>query len=319
MFRNLGDGRFEELIEEAGPGVAAAHASRGCAFGDFDNDGDVDVLVMNMNEPPSLLRNDVIGRRPLAEGAARRRHVEPQRDRRARDRPLRRPLQAQEVTAQSSFYSANDRRLHFGLGPATAADLTIRWPNGATETFARSRPISSSSFVKAPAFSARRSSNEASGRSTSARACCCALLVSPRAAGGPRSRAAAVHIDDRRGPVEGRISPALYGQFMEFMYEGIKGGLHAELLRNRSFEEAPNVIGLSRRWERYPDDRNDDYGLTFRRDEDVAYPARRERGRDRRRTLAAGASSCRRHRASRRLSGAQSLSGRASSTAAICG
>src|SRR5207344_1862853 len=61
VFRNLGDGRFEELIEEAGPGVAAAHASRGCAFGDFDNDGDVDVLVMNMNEPPSLLCNDVSG------------------------------------------------------------------------------------------------------------------------------------------------------------------------------------------------------------------------------------------------------------------
>ncbi len=43
-------------------------------------------------------------------------------------------MQAQEVTAQSSFYSVNDRRLHFGLGAATSADLTIRWPNGATET-----------------------------------------------------------------------------------------------------------------------------------------------------------------------------------------
>jgi len=58
VFRNLGEGRFEELIEEAGSGVSDTHASRGCAFGDFDNDGDIDVLVMNMNEPPSLLRND---------------------------------------------------------------------------------------------------------------------------------------------------------------------------------------------------------------------------------------------------------------------
>ena len=48
------------------------------------------------------------------------------------------------------------------------------------------------------------------------------------------------------------------------MYEGIKGGLHAELIRNRSFEEQANVIGLSRNWERYPDDRNDDYALTFK-------------------------------------------------------
>ena len=133
VFRNLGDGRFEELIDEAGPGVSALHSSRGCAFGDFDNDGDVDVLVMNMNEPPSLLRNDVsggghwlkvllvgvksnrsaIGARVVARYAGR--------------------SQAQEVTAQSSFYSANDRRLHFGLGPATSADLMIRWPNGTTE------------------------------------------------------------------------------------------------------------------------------------------------------------------------------------------
>ena len=61
VFRNLGDGTFEQLVEEAGPGVAAAHCSRGCAFGDFDNDGDLDVLIVNLNEPPSLLRNDVTG------------------------------------------------------------------------------------------------------------------------------------------------------------------------------------------------------------------------------------------------------------------
>jgi hypothetical protein len=133
VFRNLGDGRFEELIEEAGSGVSATHASRGCAFGDFDNDGDVDVLVMNMNEPPSLLRNDVSGAghwlKVLLVGAQSNRSAIGAR---VTIRYGGR-LQAQEVSAQSSFYSVNDRRLHFGLGAATSAELTIRWPNGATE------------------------------------------------------------------------------------------------------------------------------------------------------------------------------------------
>ena len=134
VFRNLGDGRFEELIEEAGSGISEPHCSRGCAFGDFDNDGDMDVLVMNMNEPPSLLRNDVssgghwlkvllvgvqtnrsaIGARVTVRYGNRR--------------------QAQEVTAQSSFYSVSDRRLHFGLGAETSAELTVRWTNGKSET-----------------------------------------------------------------------------------------------------------------------------------------------------------------------------------------
>jgi enediyne biosynthesis protein E4 len=133
VFRNLGNGRFEELIEEAGSGVAATHPSRGCAFGDFDNDGDVDVLVMNMNEPPSLLRNDVAGGghwlKVLLVGVKSNRsaigaRVVARYGERA---------QAQEVQAQSSFYSANDRRLHFGLGASTSVDLAIRWPSGATE------------------------------------------------------------------------------------------------------------------------------------------------------------------------------------------
>jgi hypothetical protein len=137
VFRNLGDGRFEELIEEAGPGVAATHASRGCAFGDFDNDGDLDVLIMNMNEPPSLLRNDVSGQghwlKVLLTGVKSNRSA-------IGARVVARyggRVQAQEVTAQSSFYSTNDRRLHFGLGAAAAADLTIRWPNGAVETITK--------------------------------------------------------------------------------------------------------------------------------------------------------------------------------------
>jgi hypothetical protein len=137
VFRSLGNGRFEELIDEAGPGVAAAHSSRGCAFGDFDNDGDVDVLVMNMNEPPSLLRNDVSGGgrwlKVLLEGVKSNRSA-------IGARVVARyggRSQAQEVTAQSSFYSANDRRLHFGLGAATSADLAIRWPSGAAETLSK--------------------------------------------------------------------------------------------------------------------------------------------------------------------------------------
>jgi alpha-L-arabinofuranosidase len=84
---------------------------------------------------------------------------------------------------------------------------------------------------------------------------------------------ASITIDARK--VENRISPLLYGQFLEFMYEGIKGGLHAELIRNRSFEEPPNALGLSRNWERYPDDRNDDYALAFHWDDQFPYPQRR--------------------------------------------
>jgi enediyne biosynthesis protein E4 len=133
VFRNLGEGRFEELIEEAGDAIASTHASRGCAFGDFDNDGDVDVVIVNLNEPPSLLRNDVSGQghwlKVLLEGVKSNRsaigaRVMAQYGGRS---------QAQELTAQSSFYSANDRRLHFGLGPAASADLTVRWPGGTIE------------------------------------------------------------------------------------------------------------------------------------------------------------------------------------------
>lgn len=92
----------------------------------------------------------------------------------------------------------------------------------------------------------------------------------------PAVQEAAIAIDVSK--VENPISPRLYGQFAEFMYENIKFGLHAELLRNRGFEDAANTVGLPRHWERYPDDRNDD-AIRFRWDDSVAYPPSRPLGR----------------------------------------
>jgi hypothetical protein len=138
VFRNLGNGIFEELIEEAGPGVAASHCSRGCAFGDFDNDGDVDVLIINLNEPPSLLRNDLSGKannwvKVKLEGVKSNRSA-------IGARVLvhyGNKTQAQAVLSQSSFFSCNDPRLHFGLGSFSAVDIDVFWPSGLHETFKR--------------------------------------------------------------------------------------------------------------------------------------------------------------------------------------
>ena len=136
IFRNLGNGKFEELIEQAGPGVAAAHASRGCAFGDFDNDGDIDILIMNQNEPPSLLRNDLTGpfhwlKVKLVGVKSNRSAIGARVIARYGDK-----RQAQEVLAQSSYLSVSDRRLHFGLGLNDKAALEIRWPSGGVEKIA---------------------------------------------------------------------------------------------------------------------------------------------------------------------------------------
>jgi hypothetical protein len=136
VFRNLGNGKFEELFEEAGPGVTAPHCSRGCAFGDFDNDGDLDVLIINLNEPPSLLRNDVSG----SNHWIKVRLIGTKSNRSAIGARVVAlyggKQQAQEVISQSSYGSTNDRRLHFGLGPEEKADIEIRWPSGAKQKFA---------------------------------------------------------------------------------------------------------------------------------------------------------------------------------------
>jgi hypothetical protein len=95
------------------------------------------------------------------------------------------------------------------------------------------------------------------GRACYAVAALIGLGLEPESAlaGDAPPAVAAIHIDASRP--EGAISPLLNGQFLEYMFGCIKGGLHAELLRDRSFEDAPNAIGLPRHWERYPDERND--------------------------------------------------------------
>lgn len=136
IFRNLGNGQFEELLDEGGSGIQALHSSRGCAFGDFDNDGDVDILIVNHNEPPSLLRNDVSGSNHWLK--VKLTGVESNRSAIGARVTARYSgkSQAQEVLSQSSYLSVNDSRLHFGLGAATAVDLEIRWPRGRVEKLA---------------------------------------------------------------------------------------------------------------------------------------------------------------------------------------
>ena len=135
IFRNVDGARFEEVTAASGPGATEPHSSRGAAFGDFDNDGDVDVLVFNMNERPSLLRNDYAGGNSwLAvklEGTTS--------DRAALGAIVRVTAggrtQARAALSQASYYSHDDLRLHFGLGAATRADaIEVRWPRGGVDT-----------------------------------------------------------------------------------------------------------------------------------------------------------------------------------------
>jgi hypothetical protein len=130
IFRNLGGGHFEELLDQAGPAIAAPHASRGCAFGDFDNDGDVDILIVNLNEPPSLLRNDLKAENHWLKLKLIGTHSNRSAIGTRVSCKYGSKQQAQELVSQSSFYSCNDPRLHFGLGKITTADLEIRWPSG---------------------------------------------------------------------------------------------------------------------------------------------------------------------------------------------
>lgn len=136
VYRNLGGGIFEDVSAVAGPGIQEKKSSRGAAFGDFDNDGAMDVLIMNMGEPPSLLRNELRsgnhwlktelqGTKSNRSAIGATVQVEAGQWK-----------QKDVVLSQSSYISHSDSRLHFGLGPeAAVTKIMVQWPSGAVETF----------------------------------------------------------------------------------------------------------------------------------------------------------------------------------------
>ncbi|HSR52848.1 MAG TPA: CRTAC1 family protein [Acidobacteriota bacterium] len=132
--RSAGQVRFEDVSEQVGSAVVQPRAGRGAAFGDIDNDGDIDVLVNNVHDRPSLYLNDLeashnwIQVRPL--GAASNRSGIGARVRLKAGGLIR----VDEVRSGGSYYSQNQLRLHFGLGDAEKIDwLEITWPGRKTE------------------------------------------------------------------------------------------------------------------------------------------------------------------------------------------
>jgi hypothetical protein len=134
LFRNLGNGKFADVSGEAGPGIGEERSSRGLATGDLDNDGDVDVVVVNIDATPSILRNDGGHARRWLSVRLRGR-VSNRFGVGARVTAVTEDLrQIAEVTTSGSIFSASDSRVHFGLGSAAAADLEVRWPSGMVQT-----------------------------------------------------------------------------------------------------------------------------------------------------------------------------------------
>jgi hypothetical protein len=139
VYKNLGEGRFKDVSAEMGPGISERFSSRGAAFGDYDNDGDVDALILNLNDVPSLLRNDggnkqnwiklkLIGTKCNRTAIGARVRV-----------VTGKHTQMDEVHSASSVMSQGDLRLHFGVGKAATIDLIeVKWPTTQKiERFAR--------------------------------------------------------------------------------------------------------------------------------------------------------------------------------------
>jgi len=141
LYRNLRNGKFEDISESAGPGISVPSASRGCAFGDFDNDGDLDFVVNCVNDVPQLVRSDssldntwikirTIGTKSNRSGIGARLRCVVEMPGEAKPHQ-----QIDEVRSGGSFFSQNDLRVHFGLGRAQKVDLLeIHWPSGVVDT-----------------------------------------------------------------------------------------------------------------------------------------------------------------------------------------
>jgi len=134
LYWNRGDRQFFDLSAQAGSGIADAHSSRGLAVGDLDNDGDEEIVIVNMGEAPSLLKNLAPS---LGNSILIRLLTATNRDAIGARVTLTANGQTQidEVRSGGSYISQNDFRLHFGLGKATAANLSVRWLDGKTESF----------------------------------------------------------------------------------------------------------------------------------------------------------------------------------------
>ena len=129
VYKNLGNGQFKDVSSAMGPGITEHYSSRGAAFGDYDNDGDIDALVLNLGDLPSLLRNDggnkqnwiklkLIGTKCNRTAIGARVRV-----------VVGNHSQIDEVRSGSSVMSQSDLRLHFGLGKAQTVDLIeVKWP-----------------------------------------------------------------------------------------------------------------------------------------------------------------------------------------------